>query len=599
MTKIEELRKKAMALPLHPGVYIMKNSAGEIIYIGKAKLLKNRVSQYFGSQNGHNAKVRRMVENVDTFEHILTASEYEALILECSLIKQYKPKYNILLKDDKGYKYIKITDEPWRRLKSAKQRTDDGATYLGPYLSGLVVNESLDAALKIFKLPQCNKTFPVKTPSRPCLNFHMNQCMAPCTGKVKKSQYDAALSEAITFLKGDTKQYLATLEKQMNEYSENLEYEKAAEIRDRIKAIKRLDDKQKVVFSGTDTKDVFALAREDDEICFNVLRFVDGKLTKSANYFTELDETLENTRSEMIKRFYISNEDVPKLVLLDGECEDKELIKQWLSNSRGTKVEILVPKKGRQFEVLGMSKSNAYESLTQKKQKTLTNTAVIELQELLGLSKAPEFIESYDISHTAGADTVGGMIVFKNGSPYKAGYRKFIVKNAIGGDDLGAMREVLTRRFSHVNDDEFPILPDLILMDGGENQVNVALEVLRAANLDIPVFGMVKDSKHKTRAITTGGGEIEIHAKRRVFTLVSAIQEEVHRFAIDYHHKKHQSTTKKSELTSIEGIGPKKAVALMTEFKTLDNIKRADIETIAKVKGVSLKDAVNIKRHFS
>ena len=599
MTKIEELRKKAMALPLHPGVYIMKNSTGEIIYIGKAKLLKNRVSQYFGSQNGHNAKVRRMVENVDTFEHILTASEYEALILECSLIKQYKPKYNILLKDDKGYKYIKITDEPWRRLKSAKQRTDDGATYLGPYLSGLVVNESLDAALKIFKLPQCNKTFPVKTPSRPCLNFHMNQCMAPCTGKVKKSQYDAALSEAITFLKGDTKQYLATLEKQMNEYSENLEYEKAAEIRDRIKAIKRLDDKQKVVFAGTDTKDVFALAREDDEICFNVLRFVDGKLTKSANYFTELDETLENTRSEMIKRFYVSHEDVPKLVLLDGECEDKELIKQWLSNSRGTKVEILVPKKGRQFEVLGMSKSNAYESLTQKKQKTLTNTAVIELQELLGLSKAPEFIESYDISHTAGADTVGGMIVFKNGSPYKAGYRKFIVKNAIGGDDLGAMREVLTRRFSHVNDDEFPILPDLILMDGGENQVNVALEVLRAANLDIPVFGMVKDSKHKTRAITTGGGEIEIHAKRRVFTLVSAIQEEVHRFAIDYHHKKHQSTTKKSELTSIEGIGPKKAVALMTEFKTLDNIKRADIETIAKVKGVSLKDAVNIKRHFS
>ncbi|MBQ0015222.1 MAG: excinuclease ABC subunit UvrC [Oscillospiraceae bacterium] len=588
-----------MHLPLLPGVYIMKNEKGEIIYIGKAKLLKNRVSQYFGSQNRHNTKVRRMVDNVYDFDHILTASEYEALVLECSLIKQNKPKYNILLKDDKGYKYIKITNEPWRRLQNAKQRADDGATYIGPYISGFVVKESLDAALKIFQLPQCGKTFPVKTKTRPCLNYHMNQCKAPCAGKMKKAEYDAAVDDAIEFLKGGTKEYIKVLEARMEMYSENLEFEKAAEVRDRINAIKRLTEKQQVIFSGTDTKDIFALARNDEEICFNVLRFVDGRLTGSINYFTELDETLENTRSEMIKRFYSSHDNIPKMVILDGESDDMELLAQWLTDLRGTKVDVFVPQKGRQMDIVSMSKNNAYEALAQKKSKSKADSAVIELGELLGLSKAPEYIESYDISHTAGADTVGGMVVFKNGAPYKSGYRKFIVNDVVGGDDLGAMREVLTRRFSHQNDDEFPRLPDLILMDGGENQVNVALEVLKSYGLNIPVFGMVKDQKHKTRAITVDGGEITISATRKVFTLVSAIQEEVHRFAISYHHAKHQKNAKQSELTSIEGIGQKKAEILWREFKTLDRIKRADIDTLASVKGISVKDAVNIKNHFS
>lgn len=597
--RIKYLRDKAMHLPLLPGVYIMKNEKGEIIYIGKAKLLKNRVSQYFGSQNRHNTKVRRMVDNVYDFDHILTASEYEALVLECSLIKQNKPKYNILLKDDKGYKYIKITNEPWRRLQNAKQRADDGATYIGPYISGFVVKESLDAALKIFQLPQCGKTFPVKTKTRPCLNYHMNQCKAPCAGKMKKAEYDAAVDDAIEFLKGGTKEYIKVLEARMEMYSENLEFEKAAEVRDRINAIKRLTEKQQVIFSGTDTKDIFALARNDEEICFNVLRFVDGRLTGSINYFTELDETLENTRSEMIKRFYSSHDNIPKMVILDGESDDMELLAQWLTDLRGTKVDVFVPQKGRQMDIVSMSKNNAYEALAQKKSKSKADSAVIELGELLGLSKAPEYIESYDISHTAGADTVGGMVVFKNGAPYKSGYRKFIVNDVVGGDDLGAMREVLTRRFSHQNDDEFPRLPDLILMDGGENQVNVALEVLKSYGLNIPVFGMVKDQKHKTRAITVDGGEITISATRKVFTLVSAIQEEVHRFAISYHHAKHQKNAKQSELTSIEGIGQKKAEILWREFKTLDRIKRADIDTLASVKGISVKDAVNIKNHFS
>ena len=593
------LKDKANHLPLHPGVYIMKNSKGEIIYIGKAKALKNRVSQYFGSQNRHNQKVRKMVENVYDFEHILTASEYEALVLECSLIKQYMPKYNILLKDDKGYKYIRITNEPWKKLVSAKQRVEDGSKYIGPYISGWVVNESLDAALKIFKLPQCGKSFPVKTPTRPCLNYHMGQCMAPCTGKVSKAQYDAALLDAIDFLKGDTNEYLKSLEEKMDAFSENLEFEKAAETRDRINAIKRLTDKQKVIFSGNDTKDVFALARDDEDLCFNVLRFVDGKLTKSSNYFIELDEDIENTRNEMLKRFYMQSDEIPKLVVLDGKATDSELIAEWLSNRKGCKVEILVPSKGRQAEAVEMSKNNAYEALSQRKSRTLTSTAVVELSELLGLPCPPEYIESYDISHTAGADAVGGMVVFKNGTPYKKGYRKFIIEDAIPGDDVGAMREVLTRRFKHINDDEFPHLPDLILMDGGEGQVNVALDVLKEIGLTIPVFGMVKDGKHKTRAITSDGGEISIHAKRRVFTLVSGIQEEVHRFAIGYHHKKHSKTSTQSELLSVPGIGKKKVEILFREFKTIEAIKRASAEEIASVKGISAVDAANIKNHFA
>lgn len=605
--RLSYLRGKSMRLPLAPGVYIMKNSDGEIIYIGKAKLLKNRVSQYFGSQNNHTTKVRKMVEKVYDFEHILTGSEFEALVLECSLIKQYKPKYNILLKDDKGYSYIKITNDPWRRLKSAKQKLDDGSQYIGPYMSGFVVNESLDAALKIFKLPQCNKSFPCGGKNnRPCLNYHMNQCMAPCTGRVKKSDYDAAVDDAVEFLKGDTKDYLNTLEKRMENYSENLEFEKAAEMRDRISAIKRLSDKQKVLLCGTETKDVFALAREDDTVCFNVLRFTDGKLSKSENHFTDISDTLFATRSDFIKRFYISHDDIPPLIFLDGECDDEALIEQWLTERLGKKVSISVPERGKQAEIVSMSKNNAYEAIAERKHRKKSNAAVIELGEILGLEKTPEFIESYDISHTAGADAVGGMIVFKNGEPYKSGYRKFIIKDAVGGDDYGSMREVLTRRFEHYLKDTrdglsdgFAKLPDLILMDGGEGQVNAALEVLRVYNLDVPVFGMVKDGKHKTRAITHDGKEIAISGRRKVFTLVSGIQEEVHRFAIGYHHKKHAKASKTSELTKIPGIGPKKAQALWKQFKTIDAIKRADIDELSATPGLGIADAVHIKSFFA
>ena len=408
--KMKELRAKSMRLPLVPGVYIMKNGKGEVIYIGKAKVLKNRVSQYFGSQNNHSTKVRRMVENVRDFDYILCGSEFEALILECSLIKQNMPKYNILLKDDKGYRYVKITNEEWRRIKYVKQKQEEDAKYIGPYLSGFVVSESVDAALKIFKLPDCNRTFPSTGPNvRPCLRYYIGQCSAPCCGKISLEDYNAAVDEAIEFLKGEvkrggTKEYVELLEVRMEHYAENLEFERAAEMRDRINAIRRMSEKQKVILTGSDTEDVFSLAREDDRICFNVLRINDGRLSSSETYFTELDESLENTRAEMLKRYYTVHGDVPSKIILDGPAADDELIEQWLTEMAGKKCRLVVPQKGRQLELSQMSKNNAYEKLAQTHKRSKADTAVIELGELLGLSSPPEFIESYDISHPAGAD---------------------------------------------------------------------------------------------------------------------------------------------------------------------------------------------------
>lgn len=614
--RMEWLRKKAMGLPMSPGVYLMKDEKENIIYIGKAKVLRNRVSQYFGSQNTHSSKVRSMVDHVYDFDYILTDSEFEALILECSLIKQHQPHYNILLKDSKGYCYIKITKEAWPRLQFTYHKEADGASYLGPYLSAFVAGQSLDAALKIFKLPQCSLTFPCHTYNRrPCLNFHMNQCNAPCCGKIRREDYLQSVEEAVSFLKGGTKAYLSVLEQRMEQYAEALEFEKAAAVRDTMQAIKRLSDKQKVIYSGTETEDVFALAREEEKVCFHVLRFSEGMLTDSEHFFIELDDTLEHTRSEMLERYYMLREDIPEKVVLDGLCANSELIETWLSEQKGKKVSLLVPQKGRRFELVQMAKSNAYEKMAQTHKQTKRDTAVIELGELLGLTAPPEYIESYDISHTAGADAVAGMVVFENGVPKKKAYKKFIIKEAQGGDDYGAMTEVLTRRFARYEKEQetrrelgeeglpapsgFARLPDLILMDGGLGQVHAAKEVLARFGLDVPVFGMVKDGKHRTRAIASDGGELSISKARKVFTLVTAIQDEVHRFAISYHHEKHAKNAVHLELTDIPGIGPKKADTLLRELKTMDAIKRADIDSLSKLPGISTKDAVSIKSYFN
>ena len=606
--KMSVLRKKAMALPKTPGVYIMKNAKGEIIYIGKAKALKNRVSQYFGSQNNHPVKVRKMVENVDDFDVILTDTEFECLVLECSLIKQHSPKYNILLKDDKGYSYIKITKGEYPTISFTYRQDDDNAEYLGPYLSSFSAKQSIDAAKKIFFLPSCNKVFPrdISRKNRPCLNFHINQCMGVCAGKVTRDEYLEAFNSAVEFLKGGAKDVLENLTKQMEEASENLEFEKAAKIRDRINAVKRLKQKQKVYSNVIEQQDVFALAKDNKNICLMVLRFKDSRLFDSSDYILENDGTEPETfRREAILRYYQSGRvDVPKRITLDGEVEDRELLEQYLTSLRGKKCEITVPQRSEQLQIVNLCRENAAERLAQYSGKVGRDIRVLEeLGNLLGLAEPPEYIESYDISHTAGSDTVGGMIVFKDGKPYKKGYRRFIVKG-LENDDYGSMNQVLTRRFNEYEKEKetgegFGRLPDLILLDGGVGQVNAVKPVLEQFGLDIPLFGMVKDNKHRTRAIAFGGGEIAINSNKQVFALVTSIQDEVHRYAIAFHHKKHTGRALSSRFTEIDGIGEAKAKALLKHFKTVGAVKNAGVEQLMEVKGISEKNAKSIYEYFN
>ena len=605
---MKALRKKAMALPLTPGVYIMKNSKGEIIYIGKAKALKNRVSQYFGSQNNHPVKVRKMVENVDDFDVILTDSEFECLVLECSLIKQHSPKYNILLKDDKGYSYIKITKGEYPSFSFTYRQDDDSAEYLGPYLSAFWAKQSVDAAKKIFFLPQCSKEFPrdISRKNRPCLNYHINQCMGVCAGKVSREEYLEAFNSAISFLKGGGKDVVQELTRQMNEASENLEFEKAAKIRDRINAVNRIKQKQKVYSNVIEEQDVFAFAKDGKNICLMVMRFKNSRLYDSSDYILENDGTEpEELRREAVLRYYQSGRvDVPKRITLDGDVNDRELLEQYLTELRKKKCEVTVPKRAEQLQIVKLCHENAAERLAQFSGKTGKDIQTLEeLGVLLGLEKTPEIIESYDISHTAGSDTVGGMIVFKDGRPYKKGYRRFIIKDYTN-DDYASMNEVLTRRFNEYSKEKetgegFGRLPDLILLDGGVGQVNAVKPVLEQFRLDIPLFGMVKDSKHRTRAIASDGGELAVNSNKRVFSLVTSIQDEVHRFAISYHHQKHSKRTLTSRFTEIDGIGEVKAKALLKHFKTVSAVKNATVGQLKEVKGISEKNAESIYNYFN
>lgn len=603
--KMKILRKKAMSLPLLPGVYIMKNADGEIIYIGKAKALKNRVSQYFGSQNRHPIKVRKMVENVDRFDYIVTGSEFEALVLECSLIKQHSPKYNILLKDDKGYSYIRISDGEYRKISAVFNKKDDGSEYIGPYLSSYSVRQSVDAANKIFKLPQCNKVFPRDFgKSRPCLNYYISQCCGLCTGKIKKSDYDEAVDGAIAFLKGDSRDIIADLRAKMEKAAEELDFEQAAKLRDRINSIERIKEKQKVVYKSVEEQDVFATADIDGSVCLAVLRFSNGRLFDSEHFFFDDPGDKEGMRSDFITSYYSMRDNIPKRVTVDGEVADRELLEQWLSEKKGKKVTVFVPARGEQLEIVNMCRKNAEEKLAIKKGRTGREIAVLdELKDLLGLKKTPEYIESYDISHTAGQDSVAGMIVFKGGKPYRKAYKRFSIKSFDGNDDYRAMNEVLTRRFSEYEKSKdstegFGKLPDLILLDGGVGQVHAVEPVLREFGLKIPLFGMVKDNRHRTRAISGDGGEIAINSKRQVFTLVSEIQNEVHRFSVAYHHQKHAKRGLSLSLTEIEGVGEKRASALLKYFKTITAIKNAEVDELSKAPGITSAVAQNIYDYY-
>lgn len=605
--KLKELRSKAMALPLSPGVYIMKNKNRDIIYIGKAKALKNRVSQYFGSQNNHSEKVRRMVENVFDFEYIITDSEFEALILECSLIKQHKPKYNILLKDDKGYSYIKVTNEPWRRISYVLQKGNDDATYIGPYKSSFYVKDSVEQAQKIFRLPTCNRRFPEDfRKGRPCLNFHIKQCCAPCTGKVKLKDYNEYVDEALAFLKGGDAKSIKALTSKMNEAAENLEFERAAKIRDQINSIKKMRDKQKVVDVSLEDIDYIAFAQNDKKGSFEVFRFSGGRLFDRENFVVDDPGEGATARGEFLLRYYSMRDDIPREIKLDAEIDDTEILEQWLSEKRGSRVYISVPQRGENKHIVNMCLQNAFETLGQLQGVAGKQYAVLEaLKEMLGLEQVPYYIESYDISNTSGAQNVCGMIVFENAKPKKSAYKKFRIKTFDGQDDYSSMAEVITRRFTEYkkaqNSDEksgFAKLPDLILLDGGKGQVGVVEPILKEMGIDVPVFGMVKDDKHRTRAIVSVEGEIAIKPNHSVFSFVTQIQDEVHRFAITYHRNSRKRSMKSSTLKGIQGIGEVRAKALLKYFRTLDNIKNATVSELEKAPKMTHDSALSVYKHF-
>lgn len=592
--RLSYLAEKAHKLPLLPGVYIMKNQSGDIIYIGKAKALKNRVSSYFRSVEKHLPKVYQMVSHVHDFDYIVTDSEFEALVLECSMIKLHSPKYNILLKDDKGYCYIKIAPREFSRIRQVFQREEDDAQYLGPYLSAFVVNETIDETNRAFRLPTCNRKFPQEFgKARPCLNFHIKRCMGICMGKISLEEYNEILSEAIDYLKGGSSQSIERLSARMQEYAEQMQFEKAARLRDRIRALEKISESQKVVFTSVANQDVIALLRSETDTCAVVMKFRGERLVDKQDFMLGVVDDLDDARLEFLLRYYDAREDIPPKIQLDGSIEDMEIVARMFSEQVGHKVTLHIPQRGEQVKLVEMARKNAAELLSQKVQRTGREVAALdELARLLGLEKPPVYIEAYDISNIGSDTVVAGMIVFENGRPKRKCYRKFSIKTVVGTDDYASMSEVLSRRFHRYLDPEqqdeaFDRLPDLILLDGGKGHVSTITPLLHSMGIDIPIFGMVKDDRHRTRAIAQSGGEISISSHRSAFTLVSAIQEEVHRYSIRFSRQKHQKNAFALGLTQCEGIGEKRAAEIYRHFKTIKAVKEATVEQLAQVKGVS------------
>lgn len=600
ISRLSRLKKRANRLPLLPGVYIMKNKNDEIIYIGKAKALKNRVTQYFGGGSGHTAKVRKMVSNVDHFEYIVCDSEFEALILENSLIKQNQPKYNILLKDDKGYSYVKITNDKWKKITFSRS-ADKRGEYIGPYSSLYVVKETVDEARKIFKLPDCGRSF--DKPSKPCLNYHIGICDAPCRGKMSLGSYLENVNAAVDFIKhgGADSETEAELNKKMLAAAERLDFETAAKLRDRINAMKRIREKQKVVRATYKSEDVIASALLGETAAVSVFIFRNYRLSDKQVFLFDGISDRESLYEEFLQRYYLEKEDIPARVLIDVSA-DFSAPERWLTEKSGHSVSFINPKLGEQKALLDMCLNNAAETLSQKAERTGREMSVLdELARLLGLPSAPRYIEAYDISNTAGSENVAGMIVYKDGRPFKPAYKRFKIKSFLGQDDFRSMAEVLDRRFTEYEkgeDEGFAVLPDLILLDGGLGQMSAVRPVLEKHGITVPLFGMVKDSKHRTRAIAAEGGDISIKSNRAAFTFITGIQDEVHRFAIGYHKQRRSKNMLASELTEIEGIGKARAAALLKHFKTVKAIKAATADELAAAPGMTKAAADAVYKHF-
>lgn len=600
ISRLSRLKKRANRLPLLPGVYIMKNKNDEIIYIGKAKALKNRVTQYFGGGSGHTAKVRKMVSNVDHFEYIVCDSEFEALILENSLIKQNQPKYNILLKDDKGYSYVKITNDKWKKITFSRS-ADKRGEYIGPYSSLYVVKETVDEARKILKLPDCGRSF--DKPSKPCLNYHIGICDAPCRGKMSLGSYLENVNAAVDFIKhgGADSETEAELNKKMLAAAERLDFETAAKLRDRINAMKRIREKQKVVRATYKSEDVIASALLGETAAVSVFIFRNYRLCDKQVFLFDGISDRESLYEEFLQRYYLEKEDIPSRVLIDISA-DFSAPERWLTEKSGHSVSFINPKLGEQKALLDMCLNNAAETLSQKAERTGREMSVLdELARLLGLPSAPRYIEAYDISNTAGSENVAGMIVYKDGRPFKPAYKRFKIKSFLGQDDFRSMAEVLDRRFTEYEkgeDEGFAVLPDLILLDGGSGQMSAVRPVLEKHGITVPLFGMVKDSKHRTRAIAAEGGDISIKSNRAAFTFITGIQDEVHRFAIGYHKQRRSKSMLASELTEIEGIGKARAAALLKHFKTVKAIKSAAADELAAAPGMTKSAADAVYKHF-
>lgn len=596
------LRKKSMRLPDLPGVYIMKNKANEVIYVGKAKNLKNRVSTYFGSQKNQTEKVRRMVAQIFDFDYIITDSEYEALVLECNLIKQHTPKYNILLKDDKGYSYIRVSNEKFPRISEVKKIADDGAKYIGPYMSSHDVKTCVDEACKIFKLARCNRNFSKQEfKQRACLNYYINQCSAPCIGKIGKDEYHSQVMEAIEFLKKGSESTLELLEEKMKVAAEKLQFEQAAAIRDKIFAIRKMHQRQKVVNINVKSQDVISIVNFNEKICFNVFRVRNGNLCNKESFIFDEPVNVQESITNFIQQYYNGKDDIPPIINVNVCPGDTDAIEQWLSKHAKRQVKINIPKKGTQKRLLDMCTNNAEENLMRKLTEVAKSSVNDQLRRCLGLEKSPSYIEAYDISNLAGTDNVAGMVVFVDGTPLKRAYRKFKIKDVEGQDDYASMCEVISRRFTRYEKGAlgFERLPDLILLDGGKGHVRAVKELLDKRGFgSIPVFGMVKDQSHKTHAITNEGGQVEIRYNRKLFAFITKVQDEVHRFAISYHKESKKKNTLNSELTKIKGIGKIKSQTFLKFFGSIDNIRSASIDELMMAPGMTKTIAHAILDYF-
>ncbi|EGT0692549.1 excinuclease ABC subunit UvrC [Clostridium perfringens] len=609
-------------LPDKPGVYIMKNSLGEVIYVGKAKVLKNRVRQYFQNSKNHSEKVRAMVKNIAEFEYIVTDSEMEALILECNLIKKYSPRYNIALKDDKFYPFIKITtNEDFPRVYVTRNFAKDGNRYFGPYTNGTAVYEVMGLIKKLFPLRTCKKAIVEGgEPTRACLNYHINLCKAPCAGYISKAEYWEMIDEIINILNGTDTSIIKNLKLEMEKAAEELEFEKAAKIRDRILAIELISEKQKMFTVKEGDEDFIDLYTDEKDGCAQVFFVREGKVTGREHFMIENigDDPVEEVISSFIASFYGGTAQIPKTIYVPEEIEDQELIEKFLTEKRGSKVWIKVPKKGDKKNLLDMVRNNAKIMLDQFKEKMveekeLNKSALTELADVLGLDSLPARIEAYDISNIQGVDSVGTMVVFENGKAKNSDYRRFKIKSVKGPNDYESMREILSRRFSHGLEEvnkikernleyskgKFCIFPDLIMMDGGKGQVNIALEVLKDFGIEIPVCGLVKDHKHRTRGIIFNNEEILIRRGSGLMNLITRVQDEVHRYAITYHRSLRDKRTLHSILEDIPRIGEKRRRNLLMKFGSIDNIKKASMEELLDTPGIDKRAAESIKQYFS